>query len=356
MSGNTMGTVFRVTTFGESHGPALGAVIDGVPPRLAISPQDIQEKLDRRKPGGSPVSTSRKEADRVEILSGVFEGYTTGTALALLIYNRDARSDDYDGIRDAYRPGHADRTYMEKYGIRDYRGGGRASGRETAGRVAAGAVAAAYLKTRGIDIRSYTLRAAGVSCSTFDPAVIDTNPMYAPDAGAAEEMLRRATEAAARGDSTGGIVECRISGCPAGLGAPVFDKLDADLSKAVLSVGAVKGIEFGSGFACADMLGSEHNDTMDRTGFLSNNAGGILGGISTGDEIVFRAAVKPTPSISREQKTVDEAGNERRITVEGRHDACICPRIVPVLEAMAAIVLADHLLRNEMYAPGRYTE
>lgn len=346
MAANTIGTLFRVATFGESHGPALGAVIDGVPPLLPLDADDIQRKLDRRRPGGSSVSTPRNEADRVEILSGVFEGKTTGTALALLIRNRDADSSAYEEFRDVFRPGHADKTYHEKYGIRDYRGGGRSSGRETAGRVAAGAVAQKFLDTLGIIVTAYTLKAAGVSCRTYDPAVIDANPMYAPDAAAAEEMIRRIEAAAGEGDSLGGVIECRVTGCPAGLGEPVFDKLDAELAEAIISIGAVKGIEFGSGFAAADLRGSRHNDPMDTGGYLSNNAGGILGGISTGDEIIFRAAVKPTPSVAVPQQTVDTAGRAREISVKGRHDPCICPRAVPVVEAMTAIILADHVLRS----------
>ncbi len=351
MAADTIGTLFRVTTFGESHGPALGAVIDGVPPLLPMDEEYIQKKLDRRRPGCSPVATTRNEQDRAEILSGVFEGKTTGTALAILIRNLDAQPEAYESIRKVFRPGHADRTYLEKFGIRDYRGGGRSSGRETAGRVAAGAVAQKFLETQGISLRAYTLSAAGVRCQEYDPAVIDTNPMYAPDARAAEEMTERITALVAEGDSAGGIVECRISGCPPGLGSPVFDKLDADLAKAVVSIGAVKGIEFGSGFACADMYGSSHNDPMDDSGFLSNHAGGILGGISTGQEIVFRAAVKPTPSIGKAQKTVDTDGTEREIVIHGRHDGCICPRIVPVIEAMAGIILADHVLRRRVFLP-----
>lgn len=356
MAADTTGTLFRVTTFGESHGPAVGAVIDGVPPGLSLEAEDIQVLLDRRRPGNSPVSTPRNEADRVEILSGVFDGKTTGTALALLIRSHDGRPGAYESIREVFRPGHADRAYQEKFGIRDYRGGGRSSGRETAARVAAGAVASVFLDTLGIKITAYTLAAAGAVCSSYDPAAIDTNPMYAPDSRAAEEMLRRIAALTEEGDSAGGIIECRISGCPAGLGSPVFGKLDADLAKAVMSIGAVKGIEFGSGFACADMRGSTHNDQMDRSGYLSNHAGGILGGISTGQEILFRAAVKPTPSIGKPQRTVDISGEEREITVEGRHDGCICPRAVPVVEAMAAIILADHVLRHRAMTGRGHTE
>jgi chorismate synthase len=363
MSGNTLGTVFTVTTFGESHGPALGAVIDGVPPGIELTEEEIQRDLDRRRPGGSPVSTSRKERDRVEILSGVFEGKSTGTPLALLIRNTGARSVDYDDIADVFRPGHADYTYIGKYGIRDYRGGGRSSGRETAARVAAGAVARKVLSSCGIRIQAFTLRAAGISCwddsdngvgvkapeaapeeILFDQAIIEANPMRAPDPAAAERMVEAVRELAEEGDSAGGIVECRIMGTPPGLGNPVFDKLDAALAGGMLSLGAVKAVEFGTGFAFADMTGSESNDRMTGEGFETNRAGGILGGISTGSPIVFRIAVKPTPSISLPQRTVGEGGEEREIRIRGRHDPCIAPRIVPVVEAMTAIILLDHLL------------
>jgi chorismate synthase len=315
-------------------------------PGLDLCEADIQAELDRRKPGQSGVSTSRKEEDAVHILSGVFEGKTTGTPLLLLIYNQDARPADYDAIRDMFRPGHADYTYLKKYGLRDYRGSGRASGRETAGRVAAGAVAKKILAGRGVSVLAYTLRAAGVACQSFDPAVIEKNAMRACDAVAAREMEARVAQLREEGDSAGGVVECRARGVPAGLGEPVFGKLDAELAHAMLSLGAVKGIEFGAGFAAVDMRGSQHNDGMSAAGFASNNAGGVTGGISTGQEIVFRVAVKPVPSISKTQETLDINGNEREIRVQGRHDACICPRIVPVVEAMTAIVLEDHFKRQ----------
>ena len=353
MSGNTIGTVFTVTTFGESHGPALGAVLDGVPPGIELTEADIQKELDRRRPGGSPVSTSREEGDRVEILSGVFEGRSTGTPLALLIRNTGARSGDYGDISDVYRPGHADFTYTAKYGIRDYRGGGRSSGRETAARVAAGAVARKILLSYGVRIQAFTLKAAGIACwngaapakeGLFDQAIIDGNPMRAPDPAAAEEMVRAIRELSAGGDSAGGVVEGRVTGVPAGLGAPVFAKLDAALAAGMMSLGAVKAVEFGEGFAFADMRGSESNDRMTAEGFETNRSGGILGGISTGQDINFRIAVKPTPSISLPQRTVGAEGEEREIRVRGRHDPCICPRIVPVVEAMTGIILLDHLL------------
>ena len=341
MSGNSFGNFFRITTFGESHGKAIGVVVDGVTPGVSISEKDIQRELDRRKPGQSEVTTSRRESDRVHIISGVFNGKTTGTPVAMILYNSDIRPKDYEEIRELFRPGHADFTFYKKYGLRDYRGGGRASGRETAARVAAGALARKLLLARGVTVSAYTLRAAGIECSTFDPDVIEKNPLRAPDLQAAKKMLEKIGALAKEGDSTGGIVECRIKGVKAGLGEPVFEKLDARLAAAMLSLGGVKGIEFGRGFGCVDMRGSEHNDWMDASGFLSNNAGGILGGISTGEEIVFRIAVKPTSSVSVPQRTIDIHGKEREIIVRGRHDPCICPRLVPVVEGMSCIVLED---------------
>jgi chorismate synthase len=347
VAGSTFGHLYRLTTFGESHGGAVGVVVDGVTPGLDLSEADVQVQLDRRKPGQSDVTTPRAEPDRVHILSGLFEGKTTGTPLLMILYNKDARPSAYDEIKNLFRPGHADFTYLRKYGLRDYRGSGRASGRETAGRVAAGAVAQKLLARRGVRITAYTLRAAGVQCRKRDLDLIESNPMRACDGEAAEEMVRRLQEARDRGDSVGGIVECRIQGVAPGLGEPVFDKLDAELARAMLSIGATKGIEFGKGFEAADMFGSEHNDAMGDGGFVTNNAGGVLGGISTGEEIVFRVAVKPTSSISLEQRTMDLDGEDRPIRTEGRHDPCICPRIVPVVEAMAANVLEDHYKRQE---------
>ena len=346
MPGNTFGHSYRITTFGESHGGAVGVVIDGVTPGVEISVEEVQKQLDRRKPGQSDITTSRKEPDIVNILSGVFQGQTTGTPVLMILYNKDADPSAYDDIRQLFRPGHADYTYLRKYGIRDWRGSGRASGRETAGRVAAGALARKLLSARGVSILAYTVRAGGISCESYDPTVIEENPMRACDLAAAEKMMAKATALKEQEDSMGGVVECRISGVSAGLGEPVFDKLDAALGHAMLSVGSIKGIEFGAGFNVADMTGSEHNDQMSAAGFMTNNAGGIVGGISTGEEIVFRVAVKPTSSIARPQKTVDLEGNERVIRTEGRHDACICPRIVPVVEAMACLVLEDHFKRQ----------
>jgi chorismate synthase len=347
MAGNSFGQAFRITTFGESHGGAVGVIVDGVTPGIEISEADVQAQLDRRKTGQSYITTPRKEPDEVHFMSGFFEGKTTGTPLMMILYNKDAQPSAYDEIKELYRPGHADFSYTMKYGIRDWRGSGRASGRETAGRVAAGAVARKILEARGVSIMAYTRRAAGIEIESFDPDVIEKNPLRAPDMKAAEKMNEIISRIKDEEDSMGGIVECRISGVGPGLGEPVFDKLDAELAHAMLSVGAVKGIEFGRGFAAADMRGSEHNDEMDAGGFKTNNAGGIIGGISTGAEIIFRIVVKPTSSINRPQRTVSRDGREVEIRTEGRHDACICPRIVPVVEAMSAIVILDHYKRYE---------
>jgi chorismate synthase len=359
MSGSTFGTVFRVTTFGESHGSALGAVIDGCPAGLPVNREEIQKALDRRRPGVSPGGkqnasvTSRSESDTAEILSGVINGISEGTPIAVLIRNTSQHSSDYANLEHSYRPGHADFTYAQKYGVRDYRGGGRSSGRETAARVAAGAVAAVILRTAGIRVTAYTTSAAGISCKAKNMDDIERNPLRACDSAAAAEMDKRIQQLRAEGDSAGGIVECTVTGMSAGLGEPVFGKLDAELAMAVLSIGAVKGIEFGSGFAAASSTGSLNNDPMrvqnGKPVFLSNNAGGILGGISSGNDIVFRAAVKPVPSIRKQQQTVSFDGSSYEdcdLVIEGRHDTCLCPRIVPVIEAMTQIVLADMLLRG----------
>lgn len=346
MPGSSFGQAFKISTFGESHGGAVGVVVDGVTPGIEISEKEIQVQLDRRKPGQSSVTTPRKETDEVSLLSGVFEGKTTGTPILMILYNKDARPSAYDDIKNKFRPGHADFTYLKKYGIRDYRGSGRASGRETAGRVAAGALARKMLEAKGIKINAYTWRAAGIQCESYNPEVIEENPMRACDLEAAKRMVTRMEELIEDKDSAGGIVECRITGVDPGLGEPVFDKLDADLAKAMLSLGAVKAIEFGKGFDCADMLGSEHNDWMDEKGYKTNNAGGIIGGISNGEEIIFRIAVKPTSSIEKPQKTIDLEGKPVDIITEGRHDPCICPRIVPVVEAMVCLVLMDHYKRQ----------
>ena len=346
MAGNTYGEMFKITTFGESHGAAVGVIVDGVTPGVEIDETYIQRQMDRRKPGQSSVTTPRKEYDKIQILSGVFEGRTTGTPLAIMLHNHDMNPGAYLDIQHAFRPGHADFTYLQKYGIRDYRGSGRASGRETAGRVAGGAVARKLLERRGVQVLAYTREIGGIACQTFDEEAIEQNAVRACDPVVAVEMVQKIEQLALQGDSCGGIVECRIRGVDPGLGEPVFDKLDAEIAKAMLSIGAVKGIEFGAGFAAASMLGSEHNDAMSSDGFLSNHAGGIIGGISTGQEIVFRISVKPTSSISVAQRTINVAGEEQEIKTEGRHDPCICPRIVPVVEAMACLVLEDHYKRQ----------
>ncbi|WP_028612008.1 chorismate synthase [Paenibacillus harenae] len=346
MAGNTFGEMFKITTFGESHGAAVGVIVDGVTPGVAIDEAYIQIQMDRRKPGQSSVTSPRKEYDIVQILSGVFEGKTTGTPLFVMLHNHDMRPEAYSGIQHAFRPGHADFTYLQKYGIRDHRGSGRASGRETAGRVAGGAVARRLLENRGVQVTAYTKEIGGIACRTFDEQATQQNAVRACDPAAAEEMISRIEQLAAAGDSCGGVVECRIRGVIPGLGEPVFDKLDAELAKAMLSIGAVKGIEFGAGFSAASMLGSEHNDEMSIDGFLSNHSGGITGGISTGQEIIFRIAVKPTSSISVPQRTMNVGGEEQRIQTIGRHDPCICPRIVPVVEAMACLVLEDQFKRQ----------
>lgn len=346
MPGSTYGKMFQVTTFGESHGPAIGAVIDGCPPMVDLCEADIQTMLDRRRPGQGGASTPRKEADKAIILSGVFEGKTTGTPIAIIIENTNANSEAYRPYAELYRPGHADITYAAKFGIRDWRGGGRASARETAGRVAAGAVARAWLESVGVHVMAYTLELGGVRAKQKDYGQIQENLFGAPDPDAAEAMAARVAEVKARGDSIGGIVEITVNGLPAGIGDPVFDKLDADLAKAVMSIGAVKGVEIGEGFAAARLTGSENNDPIRPDGFVSNHAGGILGGISNGDAIVVRAAVKPIPSIAIQQETIGTNGRPTSVSVKGRHDISPIPRINVVCEAMVAMTLADHLLRQ----------
>ncbi len=340
-SPNTFGEIVRVTTFGESHGTAIGAVLDGIRPGTKISIDDIQHELDRRRPGQSIVTTSRREPDRIHVLSGVFEGRTTGAPIAMLIYNRDQDPQKYEELRDVFRPGHADFTYYAKYGIRDHMGGGRSSGRETAARVACGAVALNLLKERGVRVVAHALEIAGIRAERCDLSAIETNSVRCADTAAAAEMEAAVLKARASSDSVGGIVEIRIDGVPAGLGDPVFFKLGSRLAQAIMSIGAVKGIEIGHGFELARMRGSEANDTMRDGEFLSNRAGGISGGISTGQPIILRAAVKPTPSIARLQETTDVSGHNREIAIEGRHDPCIVPRIVPVMESMTALVILD---------------
>ena len=346
MSGNTFGKAFVVTTWGESHGKGLGVVIDGCPPRLTLAESDIQKELDRRKPKKAPGSTKRREPDRVEILSGIFDGKTTGTPISLIIYNKDADSKAYKDIKDMFRPGHGDISYQKKYGIRDHRGGGRASGRETVARVAAGAVAQAILDQEGIRVQAYTLELAGIRVEQLNMDVVDENYFFAPDLNAAHRMDKKIREIKAAGDSAGGIVEVRVKGCPPGLGEPVFDKLDADIAKALMSIGAVKAVEIGVGLEAVRMLGSECNDEITPEGFVTNHSGGILAGISNGDDIVARAAVKPIPSIRIEQKTIDIHSRPTTISVEGRHDISAIPRIVPVCGAMLRLVIADHFLRQ----------
>ncbi len=347
MAGNTFGRVFRVTTWGESHGPAIGAVIDGCPPGLELEAADIQQDLDRRRPGRGGGESPRKEPDRVEILSGTFEGRTTGTPISLVIYNRDARSRAYDHLQDVFRPGHGDLTYLKKYGIRDHRGGGRASARETAARVAAGAVARKVLTAQGIGVIAYTVALGGVTASERNLADIASSRLHCPDPEAAAQMEERLDVVRKQGDSLGGIVEVRVTGCPAGIGEPVFDKLDASLAGALMSIGAVKGVEIGAGFNAAEMLGSENNDAITPDGYRTNNAGGILAGIASGEAIIARVAVKPIPSISIEQDTLNLESEPVKIKVGGRHDISAIPRIIPVCEAMACLTVTDYLLRQK---------
>ncbi|MBU0545147.1 MAG: chorismate synthase [Proteobacteria bacterium] len=346
MPGNSFGTLFRITTWGESHGEAVGVVIDGCPPGIPLDEKIIQDMLDRRKPGGSAASTSRKEPDKAIIMSGVFKGMTTGTPVMIMIRNSDAHTESYKKYADIFRPGHGDITYQAKYGIRDWRGGGRASARETVARVAAGAVAKTLLGQEKITVSAYTIELGGIKAGTRDLDAVSGNMFFCPDLKAALKMEKRVNDVKKKGDSIGGIVEIIAKGVPAGLGEPVFDKLDADLAKGLMSIGAVKGIEIGAGFKAASMPGSENNDPITPEGFSTNNSGGILAGISNGDDIVIRVAVKPIPSIAIEQKTVDLSGLERSISVKGRHDVSAIPRINVVCESMVSLVLADHLLRQ----------
>jgi len=347
MAGNTFGKAFRVTTWGESHGPALGAVIDGCPPGMELDLLDIQKDLEKRRPGKGGGESPRKEPDQVEILSGIFEGLTTGTPISLIIYNKDARSKAYDHLQNIFRPGHGDLTYLKKYGVRDHRGGGRASARETVARVAAGAVARKVLAENDISVTAYTIAMGEVSISKRVMADIPKNRLCCPDLEAAERMEELIDRVRKGGDSLGGLVEIRATGCPPGLGEPVFDKLDGALAQALMSIGAVKGVEIGAGFEAAGLLGSENNDALTPQGYRTNNAGGILAGISNGDDIVARVAVKPIPSISLEQDTLNLDNEPVKIKVGGRHDISAIPRIVPVCEAMVCLTLADHLLRQK---------
>jgi chorismate synthase len=350
MSGNSIGVLFRVTTWGESHGKALGAVVDGCPPHIDLTESEIQAELAKRRPGQHNSTSPRKEEDIVEILSGTFEGKTTGTPISLIIKNRDVDSAAYEELKDIFRPGHGDFTYARKYGIRDHRGGGRASARETVARVAAGTIAKKVISREGIKVIAYTQELGGITAEQISFTEITKNPLLCPDQKAAQQMEKRLREAREGGDSIGGIVEILVRGCPAGLGEPVFDKIDADLAKALMSIGTVKGVEIGAGFQAAGMTGSQCNDPITPEGFATNHAGGILAGITNGDEIVIRAACKPISSIGKNQSTIDMHGNPATISIRGRHDVSAIPRIVPVCEAMVSIVLADHLLRQRAVA------
>lgn len=352
MAGSTYGDIFRITTWGESHGKGLGVVVDGCPAGITLNEEIIQEYMDRRKPGGIKYSTQRKEADKITIMSGVFEGKTTGTPISMMVFNEDQRSKDYSEIASYYRPGHADYTFDAKYGFRDYRGGGRSSGRETIGRVAGGAVALQLLKELGISIMAYSKQIGPVVLDKKDISLEDimASQVYMPDEEKTAEAVAYLDEMMKKKDSVGGIVECVVKGMPAGIGDPVFDKLDAGLAKAIMSIGAVKGVEIGAGFNAAAMNGSDNNDSFvindGHVNKETNNAGGILGGMSDGDTIVLRAAFKPTPSIASTQKTINRAGQNIDINIKGRHDPIIVPRAVVVVEAMAGITIADMLLKN----------
>ena len=347
MAGNTIGKLFTVTSFGESHGPALGCIVDGCPPGLELAASDLQRDLDRRKPGTSRFTTQRREADEVQILSGVFEGVTTGTPIGLLIENTDQRSKDYSNIKDTFRPAHADYTYNQKYGFRDYRGGGRSSARETAMRVAAGAIAKKYLAQHyGIVIRGYLAQLGPIAIEQLDWDTVESNPFFCPDPAKVPLMEEFMAALNKRGDSIGARINVVASGMIPGLGEPVFDRLDADIAHAMMSINAVKGVEIGAGFAAVAQHGSEHRDQLTPQGFTGNNAGGILGGISSGQDITVSIALKPTSSIRLPCATVDTAGNATEISTQGRHDPCVGIRATPIAEAMLAIVLMDHALRH----------
>lgn len=347
MSGNSFGKLFTITSFGESHGPAIGCVVDGCPPGLALSEADLQQDLDRRKPGKTRHTTQRREADEVQILSGVFEGVTTGTPIGLIIHNTDQRSKDYSEIMHQFRPGHADYTYQQKYGMRDYRGGGRSSARETAMRVAAGAIAKKYLfEHLGIRIRGYMSQLGPIRAETFDWEAVEDNPFFFPDAGKVSELESYMDALRKSGDSIGARINVVAEGVPPGLGEPIFDRLDADLAHALMSINAVKGVEIGAGFGCVEQKGTEHRDEITPDGFLSNHAGGVLGGISSGQDIIASIALKPTSSLRLPGKSVDTSGNPIEVVTKGRHDPCVGIRATPIAEAMMAIVLMDHLLRH----------
>lgn len=346
MAGNTFGQAFTVTTFGESHGPALGAVVDGCPPGLELSEADLQSDLDRRRPGQSRYTTQRQEPDRVRILSGVFEGVTTGTAIGLAIENVDQKSKDYSDIKDLFRPAHADYTYDAKYGVRDYRGGGRSSARETAMRVATGAIARKYLAGQGISIRGYLSAVGAIRLEAKDLAAIGENDFFCPDPARVDEIAALIDQLRREGDSIGAEVTVQATGVPAGLGEPVFGKLDADIAAGLMSINAVKGVAIGDGFDVVRQRGTEHRDEIRAAGFLSNHAGGVLGGISSGQDLLARIALKPTSSLTTPGRTIDRQGREVEVVTKGRHDPCVGIRAVPIAEAMLALVLMDHLLRN----------
>ena len=347
MSGNSIGKLFTVTTFGESHGPAIGCIVDGCPPGLELKEEDLQVDLDRRKPGTSRHTTQRREDDKVEILSGIFGGRTTGTPIGLIIHNTDQRSKDYSDIAQTFRPGHADYTYIQKYGIRDYRGGGRSSARETAMRVAAGAIAKKYLLVNhGIRIRGYLSALGPVRPVNFDWDQVEQNPFFSPDADVVSQMEDYMDALRKEGNSIGAEITVVAEGMPPGLGEPIFDRLDAEIAHSLMSINAAKGVEIGAGFACIEQKGTEHRDQMTPDGFLSNNAGGILGGISSGQDIVAKVAFKPTSSIRLSGQTVDVEGHAADVITKGRHDPCVGIRATPICEAMLAITLMDHMLRQ----------
>jgi len=353
MSGNSIGKLFTVTSFGESHGPALGCIVDGCPPGMALTEADLQDDLDRRKPGTSRHTTQRREADQVRILSGVFEGKTTGTPIGLLIENTDQRSKDYSKIADTFRPGHADYTYQQKYGFRDYRGGGRSSARETAMRVAAGGIAKKYLREQlGVEIRGYLSQLGPIKIEQVDWDIIDSNPFFCPDVNKIGEMEAYMDALRKEGESIGARIEVVASNIPPGLGEPIFDRLDADLAHALMSINAVKGVEIGDGFACVDSKGTQFRDEITPDGFLSNHAGGILGGISSGQNITASIALKPTSSLRLPGRSINQQGEAINVITEGRHDPCVGIRATPIAEAMMAIVLMDHFLRHRAQNSG----
>jgi chorismate synthase len=360
--GSTFGHLFRITTFGESHGGGVGVIIDGVPPRVPLTVEDIQHELDRRRPGQSEIVTPRKEADKAEILSGLIDGQTLGTPISMLIPNQDQRSGDYSEIAEKYRPSHADYTYDAKFGTRDYRGGGRTSARETAGRVAAGAIAKKLLRERyGVEVVAWVSKVGTIGVEADPETVtqldVERTPIRCPDPETAAQMIALVEATRKAGNSIGGVIECAVRGCPPGWGEPVFDRLEADLAKGMLSLPATKGFEIGSGFAGTEMTGTEHNDEFyvdgERVRTRTNHSGGVQGGISNGETIYFRVAFKPTATVMHEQQTVNRSGEETTLKGRGRHDPCVVPRAVPVVEAMAALVLADHALRQEALTAGR---